>query len=62
MGEKQEGNQESALLAELVDSIRRSLLGLIFFYIFINDMKCNSICQWNKKNKQHNQLAKLRAK
>lgn len=45
MGEKQEGNQESALLAELVDSIRRSLLGLIFFYIFINDMKCNSICQ-----------------
>lgn len=36
---KQKGNQQSILLAELVDSIGRSVLGLTFFCIFINDMK-----------------------
>lgn len=36
---EKKGNQQSRELAELVDSIGRSLLGLIFLSIFINGIK-----------------------
>lgn len=36
---EKKGNQQSGELAEVVDSIGRSLLGLIFLSIFINGIK-----------------------
>lgn len=62
--EKQKGNQQSGELAELVDSIGRSLPGLVFLSIFINGMKMqrNTPTKQRGKNRKANNSAKPRGK